>query len=158
MVGIFIFAIDFATHSGGTENFIRWESVVSAQDEKVMLNPAPFEIDSQVLDGVHVIAVRGELDLSTAPQLADPLEAALASDRSGLMIDLSDCEFIDSTGLALIVRAWQRIDGEGDGKGPSRFALCCVNDQVQRLLDITGLESAIPTHQSREDALSELRR
>jgi anti-sigma B factor antagonist len=126
-----------------------------------MLNPAPFEIDSQVLDGVHVIAVRGELDLSTAPQLAEPLEAALASDRSGLMIDLSDCEFIDSTGLALIVRAWQRIDGDGGnggGKSPGRFALCCVNDQVQRLLDITGLESAIPTHQSREDALSELRR
>jgi stage II sporulation protein AA (anti-sigma F factor antagonist) len=74
------------------------------------------------------------------------------------MIDLSDCEFIDSTGLALIVRAWQQIDGDGNGKSPGRFALCCVNDQVQRLLDITGLESAIPTHQSREDALYELRR
>ena len=41
-------------------------SVVSAQDEKAMLNPAPFEIDSQLLDGVHVISVRGELDLNTA--------------------------------------------------------------------------------------------
>lgn len=123
-----------------------------------MLNPAPFEIDSQVLDGIHVIVVRGELDLNTAPQLAEPLEAALASDRSGLMIDLSDCEFIDSTGIALIVRAWQRVDGDHAGKGHGRFALCCLNDQVQRLLDITGLESAIPMHQSREEALAELRR
>jgi anti-sigma B factor antagonist len=133
-------------------------SVVSAQkDEKAMLNPAPFKIDSQVLDGIHVMGVHGELDLNTAPQLAEPLDAALASERSGLVIDLSDCEFIDSTGIALIVRAWQRVDGDDAGGGQGRFALCCVNDQVQRLFDITGLESAIPTHKSREDALAELR-
>lgn len=121
------------------------------------MNPAPFEVDSQLVDGIHVIVVRGELDLSTVPQLAEPLETALASDRSGVMIDLSDCEFIDSTGIALIVKTWQRVEGEDAGKS-RRFALCCVNDQVRRLLDITGLDSAISTHQSREDALAELRR
>jgi anti-sigma B factor antagonist len=130
---------------------------VSRQGEKAKLNPAPFKIDSQLVEGIHVIVVRGELDLNTAPQLAEPLEAALASDGSGLMIDLSDCEFIDSTGIALIVRTWQRVEGENADES-RHFALCCVNDQVQRLLDITGLESAIPTHQSREDALAELRR
>ena len=89
--------------------------------------------------------------MNTAPQLEEQMEAALAVPDSTLIIDLSRCEFIDSTGIALIVRAWQQLDRDGN------FALCGVGDQVERVLDITGLEAAIPTHPSREDALSQLR-
>jgi anti-anti-sigma factor len=98
--------------------------------------------------------VKGELDLNTAPQLEEPLEGALESDSGdSFLIDLSACEFIDSTGIALIVRAWQRVDGDGDG----RLVLCCSNDQVQRLLKITGVESSISMHPDRDAALSALR-
>ncbi len=89
--------------------------------------------------------------MNTAPQLEEKMEAALAVPNSTLIIDLSRCEFIDSTGIALIVRAWQQLDRDGN------FALCGIGDQVERVLDITGLESAIPTHPSREAALSQLR-
>jgi anti-sigma B factor antagonist len=121
------------------------------------VNPAPFKAQSETLDGVRVIAVQGELDLSTAPELEKPLEAALGSEGSSLMIDLSDCEFIDSTGIALIVRAWQELGGGSNGSSGKGFALCCVTDQVQRLLDITGLGSSIPTYPTREKALADLR-
>jgi anti-sigma B factor antagonist len=121
------------------------------------VNPAPFKVQSETLDGVRIIAVQGELDLNTAPQLAEPLDAALGADGTALVIDLSHCEFIDSTGIALIVRAWQQLNHGDNGQAGGRFALCCVNNQVQRLLDITGLESSIPTHHSRDEALAELR-
>jgi anti-sigma B factor antagonist len=121
------------------------------------VNPVPFKVQSETLGGVRIIAVAGELDLNTASELEQPLEAALASEGSALVIDLSGCEFIDSTGIALIVRAWQRLGRDSNGHRVSRFALCCVNDQVQRLLDITGLESTIPTHSTRDEALTELR-
>jgi anti-anti-sigma factor len=121
------------------------------------MNPAPFKVQSETLDGVQIIAVRGELDLNTAPELERSLEAALGSNGSALVIDLSGCEFIDSTGIAMIVKAWQHLGHESNGQGRSRFAICCVNDQVQRLLDITGLESSIPTHPTRNEALAELR-
>jgi anti-anti-sigma factor len=122
------------------------------------VNPAPFKVQSETLDEVRIIAVRGELDLNTAPELEQPLEAALGDDGAALVIDLAGCEFIDSTGIALIVRAWQQLGGKSNGRdGRGRFALCCVNDQVQRLLDITGLESTIPTHSTRDEALTELR-
>jgi len=98
-----------------------------------------------------VILVEGELDMNTATQLERELEAPLAAPDSNLLIDLSRCEFIDSTGIALIVRSWQHLDGDGS------FALCGVADQVKRVLDITGLESTIPTLPSREDALARLR-
>jgi anti-sigma B factor antagonist len=108
-------------------------------------------------EGIRVFTVRGELDLNTAPELEKPLDEALAdAGAAAVMIDLSSCEFIDSTGIALIVQAWRRQDSEG-GEGQGRLVLCCSNDQVQRLLKITGVESSISMYADREDALAELR-
>lgn len=86
--------------------------------------------------------------MNTAPQLERELEKPLGAAGAPLLIDLSHCEFIDSTGIALIVRAWQQLGGDG------RFALCGVGDQVERVLDITGLDETIPTYPSRQDALA----
>ena len=99
--------------------------------------------------------MRGELDLSTAPELEGPLEQALAGGERSVLIDLTECEFIDSTGIALIVRAWQRIDaGDGDGR---QLAICSANDQVHRVLEISGLDLSIPVHASRDEGLAALR-
>ena len=118
------------------------------------MNPAPFQVKVGDLEhGVRTISVQGELDLSTAPELEGPLEKALDGDEGSVLIDLSQCEFIDSTGIALIVRAWQRLDGDGDGRA---LVLCSQNDQVRRVLEITGLELSIPVHRTRDDALTAL--
>ena len=103
--------------------------------------------------GVRAIAVRGELDLSTAPELEGPLEQALESGEGSVLIDLAQCEFIDSTGIALIVRAWQRLDSGNNGRS---LVLCSQNDQVRRVLEITGLELSIPVHQTRDEAMAAL--
>jgi len=122
------------------------------------VNPAPFEASAaQLDDGIRVIAVRGELDLSTAPELEGPLEEAVAAGDTSVLIDLTECEFIDSTGIALIVRAWQRLDVSADGEGSGRVVLCSYNDQVRRVLEITGLELSIPIHGTRDEALAALR-
>jgi len=122
------------------------------------VNPAPFEATAaQLDDGVRVVAVRGELDLSTASDLEGPLEEAIASNDASVLIDLSDCEFIDSTGIALIVRAWQRLDRGADGEGNGKVVICSDNDQVRRVLEITGLELSIPIHSTRDEALAALR-
>jgi anti-sigma B factor antagonist len=121
------------------------------------VNPAPFEVQSEELeDGVRVLTVRGELDMNTAPELESRLEEALSDQNASLMLDLSECEFIDSTGIALIVRAWQRLDRGGSGGGQGRLVLCCVNHQVRRLLKITGVDATIPMHEQRGAALAEL--
>ena len=103
-----------------------------------------------------MIAIRGELDLSTAPELEPPLEDAIAAGDASVLIDLTECEFIDSTGIALIVRAWQRLDRNGDGGG-GRVVICGASDQVRRVLEITGLELSIPLHGTRDEALAALR-
>jgi anti-anti-sigma factor len=122
------------------------------------VSPAPFEATAAKLDdGVRVIAVRGELDLGTAADLEGPLDEAVASGDASVLIDLSACEFIDSTGIALIVRAWQRLDRSADGDGEGRVVICSDNDQVRRVLEITGLELSISIHSSRDEALGALR-
>jgi len=95
--------------------------------------------------------------MNTAPELERRLEEVLSNPDARVMIDLSDCEFIDSTGIALVVRAWQRLDSNGGGEGEGQLVLCCVNHQVRRLLKITGVESTISMHEQRDAAISELR-
>jgi anti-anti-sigma factor len=123
------------------------------------VSPIPFEVKKEELDGgVLVFRICGELDLNTAPELDRPLSDALdGSNDAAVLIDLAKCEFIDSTGIALIVRAWQRVDRDGGGGGRGRLAVCCSNDQVDRLLKITGVESSISVHRNRDSALADLR-
>jgi anti-sigma B factor antagonist len=120
------------------------------------VSPAPFETSISEADGVRVIAVRGELDLSTAPGLEKPLDDALGAGDTTLLIDLVECEFIDSTGIAMIVRAWQKLDS-ANGDGGGRLVICSQNDQVQRVLEISGLDQSIPIYPSRDEGLLALR-
>jgi anti-anti-sigma factor len=120
------------------------------------VTPTPFEVQNETLeDGVRIISVQGELDLDTAPELEAPLDDAVAAGKGSILIDLAGCEFIDSTGIAVIVRAWQRV-GKVDG-GRADLVLCCSNDQVDRLLKITGVETSISIHPNRDSALARLR-
>jgi anti-anti-sigma factor len=115
------------------------------------VTPAPFKVRSEQDAGTTVIEVQGELDMHTVAQLERELEGPLSSPGSPLLIDLSRCEFIDSTGIALLIRVWKQLGDDGG------FAICGVGNQVERVLDITGLDSTIPNHRNRQDALAELR-
>src|SRR5207253_570030 len=79
------------------------------------------------------------------------LEQTLASGEGSVLIDLTQCEFIDSTGIALIVRAWQRLDSGANGRA---LVICSHTEQVRRVLEITGLELSIPVHETRDEALA----
>jgi anti-sigma B factor antagonist len=119
------------------------------------VSPVPFDASAIDVDGVRVIAIRGELDLSTAPSLEPAVEEALANPDT-VMIDLTECEFIDSTGIAMIVRAWQRIEDEEVGSGRT-LVVCTCNDQVNRVFEISGLGQSIRVYSSREEGLAALR-
>ena len=122
------------------------------------MNPVPFEVQREELeDGIRAFTVRGELDMNTAPELENSLEEVASGESTQVVLDLSECDFIDSTGIALIVRSWQRLDRGGEGGGDGQLVLCCVNTQVMRLLRITGVESSISVHEQRDAALAELR-
>jgi anti-anti-sigma factor len=122
------------------------------------VSPEAFDVRSEELEGgIRAFTVRGELDMNTAPELEAELKETLSRPDASILVDLSDCEFIDSTGIALIVRAWQQLDRDAGGDGQGRLVLCSHNHQVRRLLEITGVESSISMHEQRDAALAELR-
>jgi anti-anti-sigma factor len=81
-----------------------------------------------------VLALEGELDLETTPELDDQLREISETNPGRLLIDLGGLEFMDSTGLGSIVRAQRAADLNGH-----RLALCRAQNQVQRLFELTGV-------------------
>jgi anti-sigma B factor antagonist len=94
------------------------------------------------------IQVEGELDLAVAEQLEEGLARAGAECRY-VLISLESCEFIDSTGIAAIVHAHNRLAERG-----VRVAVYAPSNQVLRLLSLTGLTSNGMVFESAEEALS----
>lgn len=84
--------------------------------------------------GNRVIRVGGELDLATVPTLQEELEAAIGRPRGGIVVDLGDLEFIDSTGIAVPVRAIAQSNGSARLKFVPSRALGVI-----RVLDMTGV-------------------
>lgn len=95
-----------------------------------------------------IIAVSGELDLATSPSFEAELDRASSSGVGLLVIDLRELEFMDSTGLSVIVKAHQRLHQAGR-------ALCLIRgpQQVQRLLDLTGVAERLPLANTPEEIL-----
>jgi anti-sigma B factor antagonist len=100
--------------------------------------------------GCRDIQVEGELDLAVAGQLDEVLTNA-AAECSRVLVGLERCAFIDSSGIAVILRAHTRMEGEGN-----RLAIYAPTDQVLRVLSMTGLTSNGLVFDSVEDALAAL--
>jgi len=83
--------------------------------------------------GCRDIQVEGELDLAVAGQLDEVLTAAV-EECSHVLVGLERCAFIDSSGIAVILRAHHRMEEDGN-----RLAVYAPADQVKRVLSMTGL-------------------
>ena len=120
-----------------------------------MTTTQPFKVQAGIEAGVHAFTIFGELDQATAGQLQEPLMEAIDEGARAVLIDLADCEFIDSTGLSVLVQAHRRLVDEN--QQPGRFTICCPDPQVHRLLEITGLDRAMGVYEDRAEALAMLR-
>jgi anti-sigma B factor antagonist len=99
-------------------------------------------------DGCWEIQVVGELDLAVSDQLDEKLEGAV-DESERILIGLERCAFIDSSGIAVILRAHQRM-----AERRRRLAVYGPTDQVLRVLSITGLTANGLVFDSAEEALS----
>jgi anti-anti-sigma factor len=92
-----------------------------------------------------VVAAAGEIDIASAGELREALAGAVSSGAAEIWLDLSDVEFMDSTGVTAIVDARGNLDGR-------RFALICPDGPVRRVIEIAGIDHAIAIHASRAEA------
>ncbi len=113
---------------------------------------ANFRVETESLDDMGAVNVWGELDQATAPELRRALDQVNGAGNSSVFVDLSDCEFIDSTGLSLLVEVQRELAEANRG-----FAVCCPRAEVRRLLELTGIDSAVGLFETRDEAIASLR-
>ena len=88
-----------------------------------------------------VISATGEIDLETVGQLADTLEPDLWADCDGVLVDLCDVRFMDSTGVNTILQAQHRLGASG-----ARLAVATQpRSQVEGVLELTGVRGRLPS-------------
>jgi anti-anti-sigma factor len=97
-------------------------------------------------DGAVVVRVEGELDMATSVSL----EEALGPTEAGrqLVIDLTDCTFLDSSAVRLLVGA-ARAAEESEGK----ISLVASDPGILRVLEIAAVDTMLPVHESLDSAL-----
>jgi len=102
-------------------------------------------------EGVAVIALSGEADVYTSPRVKQEIVDLLNSGTTKLVVDLTGVEYLDSTGLGVLIGGLKRArEREGDLK------LICDNVRILRIFEITGLTKIFDIHRSEADALEKL--
>lgn len=94
--------------------------------------------------GEHaVVDVKGEIDVYTAPKLREGLVELVAEGSYNIVVNLEGVDFLDSTGLGVLVGALKRVKAH-DGS----LALVCTQDKLLKIFQITGLTRVFSIHSS----------
>ena len=96
-----------------------------------------------------VVVVGGEIDVYTAPKLRERIVDLVEGGSYNLVIDMERVEFLDSTGLGVLVGGLKRVRAH-DGS----LRLVCTQDRILKIFRITGLTKVFPIHDSVADAVA----
>lgn len=117
-----------------------------------MAGPVEFALrDEPVDERTHVVAPKGEIDVTTAPQLGRRLLGLADAGKTGVVVDLSRVTHLDSAGLGVLLNALRAL-----ATRRGRLVLVCPNERVLRPFEVTGLADRMPIFASREAALGGL--
>ena len=110
-----------------------------------MGNTNLLRIDFRRFGGWTVLDIGGELDINSAPELKSAISDAVEGGAITLGLDLTEVNFMDSTGLAALVAGAKKCRERGGD-----MILVRPNRQIRRILSITGLGKILPTIESTE--------
>ena len=109
-----------------------------------------FELHEETAaSGTYVISVRGEIHVTTAPRFSEHLQTAIDNGNTSIVLDFSGVEFIDSTGLSVLLAGLRRVT-----QAQGRMALICANPTVLRLFEITRLDATFDIFADRAGAIA----
>ena len=112
------------------------------------MSQTPFEATEEVVRGAWVITIAGELDIATSPKVRELLSNAARDRERPLVIDLTSCVFVDSTGLATLLHGAKPAQN-----GESNVALVSAGGEVRKLLELTAIDRTIPVYESLDSAI-----
>jgi anti-sigma B factor antagonist len=112
-----------------------------------------FDLSEEELDAANlVIRVAGEIHATTAPEFSERLGNAIASGKTGIVLDMTAVEFIDSTGLSVLLNGLRRVT-----RVRGTMVIACANPTVLRLFEITKLDSTFEILADCDEAIERVR-
>jgi anti-sigma B factor antagonist len=104
-------------------------------------------LDVKEQGGWVVLSVSGEVDVATAPRLRERLVDLVTEGNHRIVVDLENVDFLDSTGLGVLVGALKRVrTHDGD------LGLVCTQPRILKVFEITGLTKVFAIHKSVDEA------
>jgi anti-sigma B factor antagonist len=100
-------------------------------------------------DGIEVIDVGGKIDIYTAPRLRELLIDLVSKDNYQLIVNLERVEFLDSTGLGVLIGGLKRVRAH-DGS----LDLVCTRERILKLFRVTGLAKVFGIHETVDQAIA----
>jgi anti-sigma B factor antagonist len=120
-------------------------------DDKQEGERVEVSVSRNAADDIPVVAVSGEVDVYSAPELKESLTKLLQGGARSVVVDLSDVGFLDSTGLGALVEA-RAATTEAGGSLP----IVCSHERILKLFTITGLDGVFAIHPTVDEALAGL--
>jgi anti-sigma B factor antagonist len=108
---------------------------------------SPLAVERVSRDDVELVSVEGEIDVGTASRLIGLLNQLVLDARRSVVIDLSAVDFMDSTGLALLINAQRRLTRRRKG-----FAVVCPPGPLLRVFEITDMIDTLHVRPDRDSA------
>lgn len=105
-------------------------------------------LDLTEREGSAVLAVSGEVDVASAPRLRERIVGMVADGHRRIVLDLDEVDFLDSTGLGVLVGALKRVRTHG-----GELHIVCTSPRILKVFDITGLTLVFPLHGSVDAAV-----
>jgi anti-sigma B factor antagonist len=106
------------------------------------------KVSAETRDGAIILAPEGDIDLSRSPTLRSSLRQAQAGKPPRLIVDLSQVDYMDSSGVATLVEAMQVAR-----RSNTKIVLCCMKDRVRSIFEIARLDSVFAIVDTREAAM-----
>lgn len=107
-------------------------------------------VDAHITKGVVVVRLSGELDHHVVEQIRDTIDEQLEINRyRGLVMALAGVDFMDSSGLGLILGRYRNMKQHGGA-----MALCEVKPTLHKLMELSGVLKIIPVFGSEPEAIS----
>ena len=117
----------------------------------VAYRPPAFAVESAPLSGAPGVLVRGEIDIHTAPQLTAALDDAMRESQGAFVVDLCNVEFLDSTGVSVLVHARAVL-----GREERTLVVVCPPGPARRILEHGGIADLLVLFDTREQAAASL--
>ena len=106
-------------------------------------------LETRDVDGRTIVAVGGEIDVYTAPKLRDKITELVGAGVYDLVIDMEAVEFLDSTGLGVLVGGLKKVRAN-----QGSLQLVCTQDRLLKIFRITGLAKVFVIHDSVDAAIA----